>query len=82
MCPISTMAMLGTFKIIYNKEDGFKMILIEQGRLVMFIAYLLVFLGSLWFLTYMMSFGQKEVIKFWRERNNIIKEMENIFHSL
>jgi hypothetical protein len=76
------MAMLGMFKIIYNKEDGLKMILIEQGRLAIFIIYLLVSLGGLWFLHYMMSFGQIEVIKFWLERNNIIKEMENIFHSL
>ena len=76
------MAMLGMFKIIYNKEDGLKMILIEQGRLAIFITYLLISLGSLWFLHYMMSFGQIEVIKFWLERNNIIKEVENIFHSL
>ena len=74
--------MLGTFKMIYKEEDGLKMILIEQGRLAVFICYLSLSLLGLWFLHYMMSLGQTEVIKFWRERNNIMKEMENIFHSL
>lgn len=43
---------------------------------------LILSLIGLWFLHYMMSYGQIEIIKFWRERNNMIKEMESVFHKL
>ena len=37
---------------------------------------------GLWFLNYLVHYGQNEIIKMWRDRNSMIKEMESIFHSL
>ena len=76
------MSLLGTYKMIYKDEDGLGEILIEKKRIGEYLVTLIQCLFGIFLFHYMTSHGSTEIIKFWRERNSMIKEVENIFHSL
>jgi sensor histidine kinase regulating citrate/malate metabolism len=73
---------LGTFKMTYPEEDSLYEILIENNRFSACFSLYLQVLAGLFFLNYLVHFGQNEIVKMWRDRNVMVKEMESIFHSL
>ena len=75
-------ANLGAYKMVYKDEIGFSKILIENKRVVPFTLFCINTIVGLIFITYIFSFGEKEILKLWNERNNMIYKMESIFHSL
>ena len=75
-------ANLGAYKMVYKDEIGFTKILIENKRVVPFSLFCINTIVGLIFITYIFSFGEKEILKLWNERNNMIYKMESIFHSL
>lgn len=76
------MSLLGTYKMIYKDEKSLEEILIENKRIGEYLVTLILCLFGIFLIHYMTSHGSIEIIKFWRERNSMIKEVENIFYSL
>ena len=68
--------------MVFKDEVGFYTILIANKRAVPFTLFSLNTIVVFAFLTYIFSFGEKEILKLWDERNNMIDKMESIFHSL
>jgi hypothetical protein len=73
---------LGAYRMVYKDEIGFYTILIANKRTVPFALFCLNIILAFAFMTYIFSFGEKEILKLWDERNNMIHKMESIFHSL
>jgi hypothetical protein len=73
---------LGAYKMAYKDEDGLYTILIENKRAVAWMTTCFNTIIGLIFISYMLNFGEKEILKLWNQRNNMINKMESIFHSL